>query len=324
MDTLSYIRQPILAELEEYRAHFNAALSHPDDYLGMALQHVRSKVGKMMRPMLVLLVAKEFGDVSINAIRSAVALELLHTASLIHDDVVDESEERRGKKSLNAVFDNKVAVLVGDYMLSRALLESALTQDMRIVEVISRLGGELAEGEVKQIANTRTTTFSEAIYYEIIQHKTASLFKACAQLGAISGGASPQKIEAAVQLAEIIGLCFQIRDDIFDFEPSAQIGKPTGLDMQEGKLTLPALYAVNAATEEWVRPLAAKIKAGEGSKADIQRLIDYTCQQGGIDYAMSHMHALHRKGTQLLEEFSNPQVKAALQTYLDFTIDRNK
>ena len=212
MDKLSTLRHPVEQELAAYKELFDLALAHEDDFLGQALNYVRQRQGKMMRPILVLLMAKELGEVCKNSLRSAVTLELLHTASLVHDDVVDESGERRGQRSVNAVYDNKVAVLVGDYLLSASLLKAAETGHIRVVEIISRLGGTLSEGEISQLANIRREAITEEAYFHIIHHKTAALFAACAELGAISAGGDEQYVARARRFGEIIGECFQIRD----------------------------------------------------------------------------------------------------------------
>ena len=217
MDKLSAIRRPVEQELAQYKDLFDNALAHEDDFLGQALAYVRQRKGKMMRPILVLLMAKELGVVKINSLRSAVTLELLHTASLVHDDVVDESGERRGQRSVNAVYDNKVAVLVGDYLLSTSLLQASKTGNIQVVEIISHLGGTLSEGEVAQLANIRREAITEEAYFHIIHNKTAALFAACAELGAISAGGSEGYVKNARKFGEIIGICFQIRDDIFDY-----------------------------------------------------------------------------------------------------------
>ena len=283
MDKLTAIRRPVEQELTAYKELFDAALAHEDDFLGQALDYVRRRQGKMMRPLLVVLMAKELGKVSVNSLRSAVTLELLHTASLVHDDVVDESGERRGQRSVNAVYDNKVAVLVGDYLLSTSLLQAAQTSNIHVVEIISRLGGTLSEGEVYQLANIRKEHISEEAYFHIIYHKTAALFAACAELGAISAGGNADYVARAKRFGELVGLCFQIRDDIFDYYEDSKIGKPTGNDMLEGKLTLPVIYAIQHADNEYVTQLAARVKSGEASAAEIAELVDYTKSHGGID-----------------------------------------
>ena len=324
MDKLSSLRQPVEQELARYKDLFDSALAHDDDFLGQALSYVRQRKGKMMRPILVLLMAKEVGEVSVNSLRSAVTLELLHTASLVHDDVVDESGERRGQRSVNAVYDNKVAVLVGDYLLSTSLLQAAQTNNIRVVEIISRLGGTLSEGEVAQLANIRREEITEEAYFHIIHNKTAALFAACAELGAISAGGTEEYVENARKFGEIIGLCFQIRDDIFDYYDDASIGKPTGNDMMEGKITLPAIYAIKQSAREDVHRWAKNVKAGCATAEDIANLVEYTKQNGGIEYAEKRMKALHNEALSLLDKhWHNDSVKAALKDYIDFVVERS-
>ena len=322
MDKLTAIRRPVEQELTAYKELFDAALAHEDDFLGQALDYVRRRQGKMMRPLLVVLMAKELGEVSVNSLRSAVTLELLHTASLVHDDVVDESGERRGQRSVNAVYDNKVAVLVGDYLLSTSLLQAAQTNNIHVVEIISRLGGTLSEGEVYQLANIRKERISEEAYFHIIHHKTAALFAACAELGAISAGGDADYVARAKRFGELVGLCFQIRDDIFDYFEDSKIGKPTGNDMLEGKLTLPAIYAIQHADNERVTQLAARVKSGEASAAEIAELVDYTKSHGGIEYAERRMRELHNEALQLLDMWQNAEVREALRGYIDFVVER--
>lgn len=323
MDKLTAIRRPVEQELTAYKELFDAALAHEDDFLGQALDYVRRRQGKMMRPLLVVLMAKELGKVSVNSLRSAVTLELLHTASLVHDDVVDESGERRGQRSVNAVYDNKVAVLVGDYLLSTSLLQAAQTSNIHVVEIISRLGGTLSEGEVYQLANIRKEHISEEAYFHIIYHKTAALFAACAELGAISAGGNADYVARAKRFGELVGLCFQIRDDIFDYYEDSKIGKPTGNDMLEGKLTLPVIYAIQYADNERITQLAARVKSGEASAAEIAELVDYTKSHGGIEYAERRMRELHNEALQLLDAWQNAEVRESLRGYIDFVVDRD-
>lgn len=323
MDKLSTLRHPVEQELAAYKELFDLALVHEDDFLGQALNYVRQRQGKMMRPILVLLMAKELGEVCKNSLRSAVTLELLHTASLVHDDVVDESGERRGQRSVNAVYDNKVAVLVGDYLLSASLLKAAETGHIRVVEIISRLGGTLSEGEISQLANIRREAITEEAYFHIIHHKTAALFAACAELGAISAGGDEQYVARARRFGEIIGECFQIRDDIFDYFSDSAIGKPTGNDMREGKLTLPAIYAINSTDRADVREWARKVKTGEATVDDIQNLVEFTKLNGGIDYAEKRMQELHDEAVAMLSAWKNHEVRDALHGYIDFVVERN-
>ena len=244
MDYLSLIKKPIENDLNDFIELFNRNLSHDDGLLSSALTHIRQRGGKRMRPMLILLTAKNYGAISDVTQHAAVGLELLHTASLVHDDVVDESEERRGQASVNASYNNKVAVLVGDYILSTALLSVSFTCNQRIIQYLAELGRTLAAGEILQLSNIQNQEFSEEVYYQVINQKTAALFEACAAIGAISAGASDEDIEKASKFGQTLGIMFQIRDDIFDYYDSKEIGKPTGNDMAEGKLTLPVIYAL--------------------------------------------------------------------------------
>ena len=258
MDYIKQIRQPITTELDDFICMFNSTLSHANGLLSQALEHIKNRGGKRMRPMLILLIAKNFGDVTDVTLRSAIGLELLHTASLVHDDVVDESSQRRGQASVNATYDNKVAVLVGDYILSTALLNVAMTGSKEIVAYLARLGQTLSNGEILQLTNISNQVISEQVYYDVIRQKTAALFEACAGIGTLSVGASPEVVEEAKRFGSNIGMIFQIRDDIFDYYESPEIGKPTGNDMAEGKLTLPVIYAVNNSHDPAIRQLHPK------------------------------------------------------------------
>ena len=324
MDILSQIRKPVAEDLARYERLFDSVLDHEDDFLGRALQYVRSRKGKMMRPLLVLLIARECGAVGEKVLHSAVTLELLHTASLVHDDVVDESNERRGQASVNAVYGNQVSVLVGDYLLSKSLQEAAFTGSLRIVDIISCLGGTLSEGEIFQIANIRSEQISEEAYFRIIDHKTAALFAACAELGALSADAGEDFIEKARRFGEIVGICFQIRDDIFDYYSNSEIGKPTGRDMAEGKLTLPVIYALNSTNDAAMLALADKVKKGEADRAEIETLIAFAKQNGGIEYAERKMQELRTQAYAAIASFKNDAVRKALEQYIDFVIDRQK
>lgn len=325
MDYLSIIKNPIEAELADFISLFNQSLSHEDGLLGSALEHIRKRAGKRMRPMLILLMAKNFGTINEATQNAAVGLELLHTASLVHDDVVDESEERRGQASVNATYDNKVAVLVGDYILSTALLCVARTHSEQIVTYLAELGRTLSDGEILQLSNIGRKDISEDVYYDVIKQKTAALFEACAGIGALSSGATEEEVEAAKQFGQNLGIIFQIRDDIFDYYDSAEIGKPTGNDMVEGKLTLPVIYAVNNGGNEDMRRLALKVKEHSVSADEIAQLVDYTKQMGGIEYAERRMWEFHAHAQQFIDDrVGQSDVKAALQTYLDYVIKRNK
>ena len=330
MDYLSTIKQPIEAELTGFIELFNSSLSHEDGMLGSALEHIRKRAGKRMRPMLILLMAKNFGQVTEVTQHAALGLELLHTASLVHDDVVDESRERRGQASVNATYDNKVAVLVGDYILSTALLHVAHTGSQQIVAYLAELGRTLSNGEILQLTNIGRKDISEDVYYDVIKQKTAALFEACCAMGALSAGASDDDIAKAKKFGQNLGVIFQIRDDIFDYYDSPQIGKPTGNDMAEGKLTLPVIYALNSTRDEAMTALAFKVKDHAATQDEIARLVAFAKEKGGIDYAERRMEELHAEAVALLDNISkddSPEkqdVKRALLAYLDFVIKREK
>lgn len=324
MDYLSTIRTPIHTELQDFIALFDESLTHKDGLLGQALEHVRAKGGKRMRPILILLMTKSFGKVTSVAQYAAVGLELLHTASLVHDDVVDESGERRGQASVNASYNNKVAVLVGDYILSTALLNIARTNDCDIVCDLAELGRTLSNGEILQLTNIANTNFSEEVYFEVIRQKTAALFEACAVIGAKAGGADKQAVEAARAFGRNVGVIFQIRDDIFDYYQSADLGKPTGNDMAEGKLTLPVLYALNTTGDSQMAALARKVKARNVSAEEIAQLVEFTKNNGGIAYAEQKMAECQALTDEFIGQYiAQPQLQDALKAYVSFIIDRN-
>lgn len=334
MSILEDIRQPIEKELAAYQKLFDTALSHPDPFLNQALAYIRGRKGKMMRPILVLLTAKERGEVGESALMSAVTLELLHTASLVHDDVVDESSERRGQKSVNNVYDNNMAVLLGDFLLASSLHAAGETGKLKIVQIISALGGNLAEGEIFQLSNTQREDISEENYYRIIKYKTAALFRACSQLGYLASVPAEKGLEAAeshaneewerfTRLGEIIGLIFQIRDDIFDYFDDPSIGKPRGNDMAEGKLTLPVIHALLSSSDEDMRELALRVRQHKATPDEICHLIAFAKAHGGIEYAENEMQRLKQEALQLLSTFHNAEVKASLEKYINFVIDRS-
>ena len=316
MEHLSLIKRPIEGDLREFISLFNDSLSHTDGLLSSVLDHIKSRGGKRMRPILILLIAKNYGSVS---------SVTLHSASLVHDDVVDESKERRGQASVNAEYNNKVAVLVGDYVLSTALLNVSLTNNQRIIQSLAELGRTLSNGEILQLSNIQNTNFSEEVYYEVIKMKTAALFEACCEIGAMSANATDEELEKARLFGQNLGIIFQIRDDIFDYYDSTEIGKPTGNDMAEGKLTLPVLYALNTVDNPEMKEIAIKVKNGSVSQEEISRLVEFTKNNGGIEYAEQRMLQLREKCMQYIESESvNDDIRVSLTAYIDYVIQRKK
>ena len=324
MDYLSTIRKPIEGEMNNFVELFKQSLSQGDGMLESVLSHIRQRGGKRMRPMLILLTAKNYGEVSSVTQNAALGLELLHTASLVHDDVVDESDQRRGQPSVNAEYNNKVAVLVGDYILSTALLRVALSDNHEIVQELAELGRTLAAGEILQLSNISNQEISEDVYYQVIDKKTAVLFEACCKLGAISVGAPRDVIEKAAKFGHNIGMIFQIRDDIFDYYDSAQIGKPTGNDMLEGKLTLPIIYSLTHYENAAVLNLAKKVKNGTINNDEIAILIEFAKQYGGIKYAEKKMEEFAKECQSFIDECVKPELKDSFKAYLEYVIQRDK
>ena len=323
-DYLSLIKRPIEEELNDFIGLFNQSLDHENGVLGQALQHIRQRSGKRMRPMLILLIAKNFGEVSKITQYAAVGLELLHTASLVHDDVVDESGERRGQASINASYNNKVAVLVGDYILSTALLKVAQTDKHQIIQELANLGRILSDGEILQLTNTTNDGLSEDIYFEVIKKKTAALFESCCSIGAMSVGVPFDKLDEIREFGRNVGIIFQIRDDIFDYYESKEIGKPTGNDMLEGKLTLPVLYALNSTHNERMIQLSQEVKNHSIKSEEIAELVRFTLDNGGIEYAEKVMMDYHARCLEYINNHvQSEDIRTALTAYLDYVIQRN-
>lgn len=321
-DALSLIREPIEEDLRCYRELFVNTLQHDNPLLRVALNHLLQRQGKMMRPILVLLSARSCGTVNEAVLHAAVALELLHTASLVHDDVVDESDRRRGQKSVNALMDNKVAVLVGDFLLSKALYHAAATGSVRVVECVANLGQTLADGELKQLANIDSSVISEEAYYEVIRKKTASLFSACAEVGAFLAGGDDEHVQRMKMFGERVGVCFQLRDDIFDYDASHDVGKPSGNDMKEGKLTLPLIHSLLATGNSTMKDLAMKVRSGEATDADVEILLNFTHEQNGIDYAEEEMTRFSKEALEQLSSCSDEKILSSLRFYVNFVAQR--
>ena len=324
MNRLEQIKRPISAEFEVFKQKFDASLQSSNPLLGEVINFIKQRNGKMMRPMLALLMAKLCGEIKDSTYYAAISLELLHTASLVHDDVVDESDKRRGQSSVNAVYDNKVSVLVGDYLLATSLTNAAVTADVQLVGLVSRLGQALSEGEIIQLSNTNASDFSEDVYFDVIRKKTAALFSTASEAGARSVKCTDEMAQKAALFGELIGIAFQIKDDIFDYYTSDVLGKPTGNDMKEGKLTLPSLYVLNALQDESMIALALKIRALEATDEEIAQFIEYVKCNGGIEYATMVMKGYRDKAIEVLPSTASQDLKDALISFIDYVIERKK
>ncbi|MBO5585497.1 MAG: polyprenyl synthetase family protein [Bacteroidaceae bacterium] len=324
MDVLQYIRKPIESEMDTYRQVFDSYMVHTNPLLREVLATIANRKGKMMRPMLTLLAAKLIGGaVNEDSIYAAATFEFFHTASLIHDDVVDESAERRGQESVNSAYSNQVAVLVGDFILANALRCAAKTGSVDLVNSVSDAAQSLSSGELLQLHNVNNQTIDEVVYFDIIRNKTAALFAACAEAGALSVSSDKSVRRIMAQFGENVGICFQIRDDIFDYSSDAAIGKPTGNDMKEGKLTLPVIHAVLVSGSDEMHALARKVKSRMVSQAEIDTLVEFTKANGGIEYAEAVMNSYAQKAKDLLASFPDSDAKQALIAYVDYVIDRS-
>ncbi len=327
MTPLDIIRRPIEQDLEAYEALFREALHTGNPLLNVALTHLAKRQGKRMRPILVMLAARYAGAVDERVLHAAVAMEMLHTASLVHDDVLDESDMRRGQASVNALWGNQVAVLVGDYLLSKAVWHGTQTGSICVMQLISRLSQDLADGELLQLDLTGRSTFEEEPYYQVIDRKTAALFRTCAMLGAILGAADGETSSAVGQMERyglLLGRSFQIRDDIFDFDLENHTGKPTGNDMREGKLTLPLLYVLQQGATDADRATALRVRRGEASAEEMARLVQLAHEGGGIAYAHEQMNRLADEAVgQLQNVLAAQDVAEALRTYAHYVVGRD-
>ncbi|MDO5570161.1 MAG: polyprenyl synthetase family protein [Bacteroidales bacterium] len=326
MDILAKIQNPILKELKEQNLLLRDSLKSQIPLINSVVHYFLENKGKMIRPIMLLLASKlcSNGNVTKNSMHSAVALELLHNASLIHDDVVDEAKQRRGHSSVNAVWDNKVAVLMGDFFLARCLEQSTLTKSLEIQQVLAKLSSSLAEGELEQLANARGCVINEDSYFSVIKNKTASLFIACMKLGAISVNASQSVVDRLALFGEKLGIIFQIRDDIFDYFDDTTIGKPTGNDIREGKITLPLLFALKNGSGVEHQNMMSLLNKDILSKEDISSLVNYAKANGGIEYAQATMLRYAYEAKTILDMFEDSPSKQAFIILVDYIIDRDK
>ncbi len=319
---MNLARKIISQELTEFESHFKEALKSKVAFLDRIMQYVVKRKGKQLRPMFVLLSAKLGGPINDTSYRAASLVELLHTATLVHDDVVDDAMERRGFFSINALWKNKIAVLVGDYLLTRGLLLSLNNKDYRALQILSEAVKEMSEGELLQMEKARNLNLKEDVYYEIIKGKTASLLASACAAGASSTFEDESMVEKMRLFGEKTGMAFQIKDDLFDYG-TADVGKPTGNDIREKKLTLPIIYALNNCDKATKRKIIYIVKNENTEKDKVQFVIDEVKKAGGIDYATKKMFAYRDEALALLHEFPKSDVRDALEELVRYTTDRN-
>ena len=321
--TLVDIRAPIEQELKQFEQHFRSALKTDVGLLNRVLQYLLKRKGKQMRPMFVLFTAKLCGGITPQTYRAAALIELLHTATLVHDDVVDDADERRGMFSINALWKNKISVLMGDFLLSRGLLMSIEHDDFELLRITTDAVQLMSEGELLQIEKARKLNIDEPVYYEIIRMKTASLLATCCACGAESAGADRETRALLRQFGEDVGMAFQIKDDLFDYGAN-QAGKPQAIDIQEKKITLPLIYVLNRSSWTERRKLIRIVKNHNTDKKKVDWLMRHVEKHGGIDYARERMHAYANKALATLDAFPDTDAKASLRALVEYTIKRNK
>ena len=321
MKIIEQLKRPIRQEMELFEGRFSNAMSSKVALLNRITHYIVNRKGKQMRPMFVFLTAKLLGKTSERTFRAASVIELIHTATLVHDDVVDDSDKRRGFFSINALWKNKIAVLVGDYLLSKGLLLCIDNKDFDLLELISVAVREMSEGELLQIEKARSLDITEMIYYEVIRKKTATLIASCCALGACSVGASQNDIKKMKYFGEKIGMVFQIKDDLFDYGQQ-RIGKPTGIDIRERKMTLPLIYAMKQASPLERRWLKRNFKKNNKNKKTIKEVIAFVKSKGGLEYSISKMHAFQQEAISILDSFPASESKDSLKKLVSYVIDR--
>jgi octaprenyl-diphosphate synthase len=321
--SIQAIQAPIATEMEDFEQKFKASVRTKVMLLDKIMGYIVKSKGKQMRPMFVFLTAGTCGKISETTYRGAALIELLHTATLVHDDVVDDSDYRRGFFSINALWKNKIAVLVGDYLLSRGLLLAIDNGDFELLRIVSKAVREMSEGELLQIEKARSLDITEEVYLEIIRQKTATLIAACCGVGASSGGALPENVRLMQDFGEKIGIAFQIKDDLFDYG-TAEIGKPLGIDIKEKKMTLPLIYTLNTGTKDLKRKIINIVKNESENPRKVNEVIEIVKQNGGIEYAEKMMKKYYEEAMKMLDIFPDSSYKSSLQNLVVYTIERNK
>jgi octaprenyl-diphosphate synthase len=323
MKDIAAIKQPVIADFERFEAMFKEAFQSDNQQLTEVYTYLLNNVGKQVRPILTLLCSKLCGGITDMALQAAVALELMHTASLLHDDVVDEASERRGSPSVYAKWGNKTAILSGDYLLASSFMVTSGIDNARIWSILANVGKHLAEGELLQLNKADGLTVSETHYFNVISNKTAALFSACTESGALSASATSGQTKLIRAFGENLGIAFQIKDDIFDYSDSKKIGKPTGNDLKEGKITLPLIYALKQSSEEERTAILEKIKLIHADESVISDIQQFASNKGGIQYAEEKMEYYKALASNTLKLFADNEEKEALLAILEFATERN-
>lgn len=323
MLSLSKIQEPVKEDMKRFDALFKDSMKSNVYLLDTVTRYIIKRKGKQVRPLFVYLSAGTVGDISVTTDRAATLIELLHTATLVHDDVVDDSNERRGFFSINALWKNKIAVLVGDFLLARGLLLSVDNKDHELLKTTSEAVRLMSEGELLQIEKARRLDITEEVYFEIIQRKTASLIASCCACGAISANANEEDVNTLKLFGEYVGIAFQIKDDLFDYQNSALIGKPTGIDIKEQKMTLPLINALSKAESGVKKKVIGTVKNNNNDPKKVEEVLEFVRQSGGLKYAEEKMHEYKNNALKLLEKYPDSIYKKSLIDLVNFSIERS-
>ncbi len=324
MSVLKEIKSPIKLEMDLFESKFKDSLKSNVSLLNRIMHYIIKRKGKQMRPMFVFLSAKLFDKFEENTYRAASMIELLHTATLVHDDVIDEANFRRGVFSINALWKNKIAVLVGDFLLSRGLLLAVKNKEYELLEIMSTAVQDMSEGELLQIEKARGLDITEEVYFDIIRQKTASLIAACCASGANSVGQGKDVVEQMRLFGEKAGIAFQIKDDLFDYTQNPIIGKPTGIDIREQKITLPLIFTLNTAEKNLKKHIINIVKNHNKNDTKVEEVISLVKQNGGLKYAEKIMHNYHNDALEILANFKDNDAKKSLQLLLNYVVNRKK
>lgn len=323
MPGINQIKLPIAAEIDDFEVKFKASMRSDAPLLNRITHYIVKSKGKQMRPMFVFFAAKLCGGIVESTHRGAALVELLHTATLVHDDVVDNAYERRGFFSINALWKNKIAVLVGDYLLAKGLLLSVNNNEFALLKIVSEAVQQMSEGELLQIEKVRRMDISEALYFDVIRQKTASLIASCCACGAASAGADEETIEKMRLFGEKVGIAFQIKDDTFDFGTD-DVGKPLGIDIKEKKVTLPLIYALNSVSKTERKKVINLVKNHNDDPKKIQEIIDFVNSKDGVHYANQKMMAYQQEAFDILYQFEESEARTGLEQLVKFTTERKK
>ena len=324
MNTINEIKKPIQQEMLLFEKKFKNSLNSKVPLLDKILHYIVKRKGKQMRPMFVFLSGKLFGEINESSFRAASLIELLHTATLVHDDVIDDANMRRGFFSINALWKNKIAVLVGDYLLSKGLLMSLENEEYDLLQIVSKAVKEMSEGELLQIEKARKLDIEEDVYFEIIRQKTATLIAACCACGAVTAKQDKETVERMRKFGELIGIAFQMKDDLFDYYNEDVIGKPTGIDIKEQKMTLPLIYTLRNCDRKQKKFIIQTVKNHNINSERVSKVLEIVKKSGGINYTIEKMKTYQEEALSLLKTFDDNESRKSLELLVNFVIERKK